>query len=178
MIVQKAAIKSLGGGESAEKHSSADPGTGEGAASRSSQECGQKHREWTSRAGFSTMAAQGYGYYRTVIFTAMFGGYSLYYFNRKTFSFVMPSLVDEIALDKDDLGLITSSQSAAYAISKFVSGVLSDQMSARWLFSSGLLLVGLVNVVFSWSSTVTAFAALWFLNGLAQGLGWPPVGRS
>lgn len=50
------------------------------------------------------MAAQGYGYYRTTIFAAMFGGYSLYYFNRKTFSFVMPSLVDEIALDKDDLG--------------------------------------------------------------------------
>jgi OPA family glycerol-6-phosphate transporter-like MFS transporter 4 len=50
------------------------------------------------------MAAQGYGYYRTVIFTAMFGGYSLYYYNRKTFSFVMPSLVEEIPLDKDDLG--------------------------------------------------------------------------
>lgn len=74
-------------------------------------------------------------------------------------------------------GLITSSQSAAYAISKFVSGVLSDQMSARWLFSSGLLLVGLVNVAFSWSSAVPVFAALWFLNGLAQGLGWPPCGK-
>lgn len=74
-------------------------------------------------------------------------------------------------------GLITSSQSAAYAISKFVSGVLSDQMSARWLFSSGLLLVGLVNIFFSWSSTVPVFAALWFLNGLAQGLGWPPCGK-
>ncbi|ELW63229.1 Glucose-6-phosphate translocase [Tupaia chinensis] len=120
---------------------------------------------------------QGYGYYRAVIFSAMFGGYSLYYFNRKTFSFVMPSLVGEIPLDKDDLGLITSSQSAAYAISKFVSGVLSDQMSARWLFSSGLLLVGLVNIVFSWSSTVPVFTALWFLNGLAQGLGWPPCGK-
>nr|XP_008511644.1 PREDICTED: glucose-6-phosphate translocase isoform X4 [Equus przewalskii] len=123
------------------------------------------------------MAAQGYSYYRAVIFLAMFGGYSLYYFNRKTFSFVMPSVVEEIPLDKDDLGLITSSQSAAYAISKFVSGVLSDQMSARWLFSSGLLLVGLVNIVFSWSSTVPVFAALWFLNGLAQGLGWPPCGK-
>ncbi|XP_045870569.1 glucose-6-phosphate exchanger SLC37A4 isoform X2 [Meles meles] len=123
------------------------------------------------------MAAQGYGYYRTVIFSAMFGGYSLYYFNRKTFSFVMPSLVEEIPLDKDDLGLITSSQAAAYAISKFVSGVLSDQMSARWLFSSGLLLVGLVNIAFSWSSMVPVFAALWFLNGLAQGLGWPPCGK-
>ncbi|XP_056650234.1 glucose-6-phosphate exchanger SLC37A4 isoform X2 [Monodelphis domestica] len=123
------------------------------------------------------MVARSYGYYRTVIFSAMFVGYSLYYFNRKTFSFVMPALVEEIALDKDDLGLITSSQSASYAISKFVSGVLSDQISARWLFSSGLLLVGLINVAFSWSSTVSVFATLWFLNGLAQGLGWPPCGK-
>ncbi|NWZ85624.1 G6PT1 protein, partial [Poecile atricapillus] len=123
------------------------------------------------------MAAGGYGRYRAVIFAAMFVGYTLYYFNRKTFSFVMPAVMAEVPLGKDDLGLITSSQSAAYAISKFISGVLSDQMSARWLFSSGLLMVGLVNVVFSWSSTVLAFAGLWFLNGLAQGLGWPPCGK-
>ncbi|XP_029429123.1 glucose-6-phosphate exchanger SLC37A4 isoform X2 [Rhinatrema bivittatum] len=123
------------------------------------------------------MAEKGYGYYRTVIFTAMFFGYTLYYFNRKTFSFVMPSVMEEIKLDKDDLGLITSSQSAAYAISKFISGVLSDQISARWLFSSGLLLVGIVNVMFSWSSTVALFSLLWFFNGLAQGLGWPPCGK-
>ncbi|XP_040281354.1 glucose-6-phosphate exchanger SLC37A4 isoform X2 [Bufo bufo] len=120
---------------------------------------------------------QGYAYYRTVIFGAMFVGYTLYYFNRKTFSFVMPSVMQEIKLDKDDLGLITSSQSAAYAISKFISGVLSDQMSARWLFSTGLCLVGVVNVLFSWSSTVSVFAILWFFNGLAQGLGWPPCGK-
>lgn len=47
---------------------------------------------------------QSYGYYRAVIFAAMYGGYTLYYFNRKTFSFVMPSLMQEVALDKDDLG--------------------------------------------------------------------------
>lgn len=119
----------------------------------------------------------GYGYYRTTIFTAMFVGYTLYYFNRKTFSFVMPSIMEEVTLEKDDLGLITSSQSLAYAISKFISGVLSDQISARLLFCTGLFLVGVINIVFSWSSTVTAFTALWFFNGLAQGFGWPPCGK-
>lgn len=73
--------------------------------------------------------------------------------------------------------MITSSQSLAYAISKFISGVLSDQVSARWLFSIGLFMVGGINVVFSWSSTVAVFSGLWFLNGLGQGLGWPPCGR-
>ncbi|KAM6295695.1 glucose-6-phosphate exchanger SLC37A4 [Aegotheles albertisi] len=123
------------------------------------------------------MATGGYGRHRAAIFAAMFAGYTLYYFNRKTFSFVMPAVMAEVPLGKDELGLITSSQAAAYAISKFVSGVLSDRVSARWLFSSGLLMVGLVNVAFSWSSTVAAFAGLWFLNGLAQGLGWPPCGK-
>ncbi|XP_051895807.1 glucose-6-phosphate exchanger SLC37A4a isoform X3 [Pristis pectinata] len=35
----------------------------------------------------------------------------------------------------------------------------------------------MINVVFSWSSTITAFTVLWFLNGLAQGFGWPPCGK-
>lgn len=74
-------------------------------------------------------------------------------------------------------GLITSSQSLAYAISKFISGVLSDQMSARWLFSIGLFMVGGINVVFSQSSSVVVFSGLWFLNGLGQGLGWPPCAK-
>ncbi|CAJ1065772.1 glucose-6-phosphate exchanger SLC37A4a [Xyrichtys novacula] len=123
------------------------------------------------------MATASYGYYRGTIFLAMFVGYTLYSFNRKTFSFMMPSVMTEIELDKDDLGMITSSQSLAYAISKFISGVLSDQLSAKWLFSIGLFMVGCINVIFSWSSTVAVFSALWFLNGLGQGLGWPPCGR-
>ncbi|XP_072342656.1 glucose-6-phosphate exchanger SLC37A4-like isoform X2 [Scyliorhinus torazame] len=118
-----------------------------------------------------------YGHYRVTIFAAMFVGYTMYYFNRKTFSFVMPSIMEEVTLEKDDLGLITSSQSLAYAISKFISGVLSDQISARLLFCSGLFLVGVINIIFSWSSTVTAFVVLWFFNGLAQGFGWPPCGK-
>lgn len=50
------------------------------------------------------MAAGGYGRYRAVIFAAMFAGYTLYYFNRKTFSFVMPAVMAEVPLGKDELG--------------------------------------------------------------------------
>ncbi|TRY65622.1 hypothetical protein DNTS_023808 [Danionella cerebrum] len=49
------------------------------------------------------MGTAAYGYYRTVIFISMFVGYMLYYFNRKTFSFLMPSVMEEIDLDKEDL---------------------------------------------------------------------------
>lgn len=50
------------------------------------------------------MAARSYSYHRVAIFTCMFVGYALYFFNRKTFSFVMPSVMEEIELDKEDLG--------------------------------------------------------------------------
>lgn len=50
------------------------------------------------------MAGGGYGRYRALIFTAMFVGYTLYYFNRKTFSFVMPAVMAEVPLGKDELG--------------------------------------------------------------------------
>lgn len=60
------------------------------------------------------MAGPTYGYYRATIFLAMFVGYTLYYFNRKTFSFVMPSLMHEIPLDKDDLGTCSCSVSVLF----------------------------------------------------------------
>ncbi|KAK2532852.1 Slc37a4 [Columba guinea] len=111
------------------------------------------------------MAGGGYGRYRAVIFGAMFVGYTLYYFNRKTFSFVMPAVMAEVPLGKDDLGLITSSQAAAYAVSKFISGVVSDRASARGLFAAGLLMW------FEPSQFGTWWAILSASMNLAGGLG-------
>ena len=75
------------------------------------------------------------------------------------------------------VGLIVSSLALAYAISKFVSGLLTDKLSARLLFPLGLALVGLMNILFSRSSSVEVFTAIWFANGLAQGFGWPPCAK-
>lgn len=58
----------------------------------------------SSSLWFGIMGATGYGYYRAVIFISLFMGYLLYYFNRKTFSFLMPSVMEEIELDKEELG--------------------------------------------------------------------------
>jgi OPA family glycerol-6-phosphate transporter-like MFS transporter 4 len=98
------------------------------------------------------------------------------------------------------IGTISSSQNTAYAISKFLGGVLSDRISAKWLFFSGkhifklpflhrlylfcvytcftgLVLSGGATILFSTTSSLTLFAALWFLNGFAQGAGWPACAK-
>uniref|UniRef100_G3MLZ2 Major facilitator superfamily (MFS) profile domain-containing protein n=1 Tax=Amblyomma maculatum TaxID=34609 RepID=G3MLZ2_AMBMU len=84
----------------------------------------------------------------------------------------------EEGLTKEQAGMIISSQNLAYAISKFLGGVLSDRLSARLLFTFGLVLSGVAAVLFgASSSSVLLFSGLWFLNGLAQGCGWPSCAK-
>lgn len=71
------------------------------------------------------MAAKSYEYYRVAIFLCMFMGYALYFFNRKTFSFVMPSMMKEIELDKEDLGEQFRHLSAIETVIWILSLVLS-----------------------------------------------------
>ncbi len=42
---------------------------------------------------------------------------------------------------------------------------------------SGLVLSGGATILFSTTSSLTLFAALWFLNGFAQGAGWPACAK-
>lgn len=114
--------------------------------------------------------------YQAVIFASMFIGYMTYMYDRRTFTYAFPALIDE-GFDKNQLGLIVSSQTTAYAISKFLGGVLSDQISARILFSFGIFLSGVAVLCLPFFSTVGIFAALWFLCGLAQGCGWPACAK-
>uniref|UniRef100_A0A6B0VCY7 Putative glucose-6-phosphate translocase isoform 1 n=1 Tax=Ixodes ricinus TaxID=34613 RepID=A0A6B0VCY7_IXORI len=115
--------------------------------------------------------------YQLAIFATMFLGYACYAYNRKSVSFALPELMAE-GLRKDQAGMIVSSQNLAYAVSKFLGGVLSDRLSARLLFSAGLVLSGLATLLFgACPNSVALFSALWFLNGLAQGCGWPSCAK-
>uniref|UniRef100_A0A914VHK4 Major facilitator superfamily (MFS) profile domain-containing protein n=1 Tax=Plectus sambesii TaxID=2011161 RepID=A0A914VHK4_9BILA len=102
-------------------------------------------------------------------FMCVFVTYLLYVFARKTFSFILP----EMKLSTSELGLIVSAQSAAYALSKFAAGVLSDKVSATPLLVVGLLGCALSLVGFASASSSGAFAVFWFLQGIFQGAGWP-----
>ena len=42
---------------------------------------------------------------------------------------------------------------------------------------SGLILSGGATILFSTGSSLTVFAALWFVNGFAQGAGWPACAK-
>ncbi len=118
-----------------------------------------------------------YKYWRFRIFYSMYVGYAFYYFTRKSFTFAMPSMMQELGFDKSELGILGSILSITYGISKFASGIFGDRSNPRYFMALGLILTALFNILFGLSSTIVFFAIFWGLNGWFQGMGWPPCAR-
>lgn len=118
-----------------------------------------------------------YRYWRWRIFYSMFIGYALFYFTRKSFTFAMPAMIDNLGFDKSQLGFLATLLSLTYGLSKFVNGIFGDKSNARMVMSIGLILTGVFNILFGLSSSIWLFAIFWTLNGWFQGFGWPPCAR-
>lgn len=120
---------------------------------------------------------QEYTYWRIRILYSMFIGYAFYYFTRKSFPYAMPGLIADLGLDKSQLGILGSILSITYGVSKFASGVLGDRINPRYMMALGLMLTGVFNICFGFSSSLFFLALFWGLNGWAQAFGWPPCAR-
>ena len=118
-----------------------------------------------------------YRYWRMRIFYSMFIGYVFYYFTRKSFTFAMPALMADLGYDKAQLGILGSVLYITYGLSKFASGVMSDQSNPRFFMAFGLIITGITTILFGFASSLVLFALFWGLNGWFQGWGWPPCAR-
>lgn len=118
-----------------------------------------------------------YKYWRIRIFYTMYIGYVFYYFTRKSFTFVMPTLMEDLGFDESQLGFLGTVLAISYGISKFTSSIISDRSNPRYFMSIGLILTGVFNICFGLSSSLVMFAIFWGLNGWFQGWGWPPCAR-
>lgn len=118
-----------------------------------------------------------YKYWRIRILYSMFIGYAFYYFTRKSFTFAMPGLIQDLGFDKSQLGILGSILAITYGVSKFASGIIGDRVNPRYMMAIGLIMTGVCNICFGLSSTIFFFALFWGLNGWFQGFGWPPCAR-
>ncbi len=74
---------------------------------------------------------QQYRYWRFHIMMAMYVGYALFYFTRKSLNYAMPAMIADLGLDKSDIGIMGTLFYITYGISKFLSGILSDRSNPR-----------------------------------------------
>ncbi|MBD2783429.1 MFS transporter family glucose-6-phosphate receptor UhpC [Xenorhabdus sp. DI] len=125
----------------------------------------------------NVLIAQTYRYWRSHLLISMIVGYAAFQLTRKSLNVVIPAMQVELALNKEDIGWIASLFYLAYGCSKFISGIFHDHTGYRWLMGAGLLVTGVLNIVFTFCSSLTALLIVWTLNGFFQGWGWPPCAR-
>lgn len=119
-----------------------------------------------------------YPRYRWRILESTFIGYATYYLVRNNVGVVAKDMKAALHYDDAMLGNILAATAISYGVGKFLMGALSDRSNPRVFMSVGLLLTALCNFAFGGAASYTAHFYLWVLNGLFQGMGWPPCGRS
>jgi sugar phosphate permease len=81
--------------------------------------------------------------------------YASYYFGRVNFSAAIPEMKTDLLLSSQQVGLLGTGFFLTYAIGQMFSGYLGDRISPRRLVFAGMLLSGLMNLLF-------ASTSIWF----------------
>ncbi len=123
---------------------------------------------------------------RAQVFLGIFIGYAGFYIVRKNFSMAIPGL-EALGFATEDLAIVLSMNAIAYGFSKFLMASISDRSDARKFLPLGLVLAALsmafMIVPVQWIGpahkgwAIFLMAALNFLVGWWNGMGWPPCGR-
>jgi sugar phosphate permease len=98
-----------------------------------------------------------YPYWRKRIMWSILAGYAVFYFIRKNLSVANPYIREEFGIGKEEFGAALGFASIAYGISKFTSGFLADNFSARYIMSAGLLLSALISFILGYTSESFSF---------------------
>lgn len=119
-----------------------------------------------------------YPWMRWQVLEATFLGYAMYYLVRNNLAVVAKDMEVALEYSRSDIGNIMAWTAISYGVGKFLMGALSDRSNPRIFMAVGLLLTALCNFAFGATTDYTTHLWLWSLNGLVQGMGWPPCGRT
>ena len=119
-----------------------------------------------------------YTRFRWQILESTFIGYATYYFVRNNLPVVSKEMGQALGYDKSQIGDLLALTAIAYGVGKFLMGAWSDRSNPRYFMPFGLVLTAICNFMFGASSSYPVHLTLWTLNGLVQGMGWAPCGRS
>lgn len=112
-------------------------------------------------------------YWRKRVFMSVWITYGTFYLTRVNMSIAIPGIMKEFGYSKTTLGIILTCFFTTYAIGQFFNGQMGDKFGARRFIALGLLMSGILNIIFGFTTTITMFMLIWGLNGYFQSMGWP-----
>ncbi|MCR4633358.1 MAG: MFS transporter [Erysipelotrichaceae bacterium] len=96
------------------------------------------------------------------------------YLTRKDYSIVMEAVIQNEQLSKNAAGLVETLSVISYGSGQIVSGFFGDRIKAHKMVFSGLAVSILINLMMPLAKADLR-PLLWFINGFAQSMLWPPM---
>lgn len=103
--------------------------------------------------------------------------YGLFYLGRANISVVLPIIALDLGLSLAEVGALGTVFFWVYGIFQFISGEIGSRVSPFRIVSIALLGTAIINLAFSFQTSLIAMLALWGINGMAQSGGWSPMVR-
>ncbi len=110
--------------------------------------------------------------WRVSTFLVMLFGYVGYYVIRGNISVALPLLSQEFGYTNAQLGLVLTFSEIAYAIGKFTTGPLADQVGGKKIFLIGMAGGVVANFLFPLNSTLLYFTVIWCIARYFLSMGW------
>ena len=110
--------------------------------------------------------------WRVSTFWVMLIGYIGYYLVRGNLPVALPLLSNEFGYSNTELGYILTFSEVFYAIGKFTTGPLADQVGGKKMFVGGLAGAVAMNFIFPLHPSLIYFTAVWCVARYFLSMGW------
>lgn len=99
------------------------------------------------------------------------------YLTRKDYSIVLEAIIQSEGITKDVAGLVETLSLISYGAGQVISGILGDKFRPQRMITAGLAATTVFNLIMPFCPNSYLRAVIWFLNGFAQSMLWPPMVR-
>ncbi len=99
------------------------------------------------------------------------------YMTRKNYSIVMADIIISEGITNAEASLAATLSLISYGIGQIISGILGDKFKPQNIILCGLSLTTIMNILMPFADGFTLRSIIWFVNGFAQSMLWPPLVR-
>lgn len=99
------------------------------------------------------------------------------YMTRKNYSIVMADIIISEGISNADASMAATLSLISYGVGQIISGILGDKFKPQNIILCGLSLTTVMNLLMPLTDDFMLRNIIWFINGFAQSMLWPPLVR-
>lgn len=99
------------------------------------------------------------------------------YMTRKNYSIVMADIIISEGISNADASIAATLSLISYGVGQIISGILGDKFKPQNIILCGLSLTTVMNLLMPMTDDFMLRNVIWFINGFAQSMLWPPLVR-